>query len=469
MPADATPSSSGSGNTVTLKTTGREGTVSLQYPLLTKSNYSAWAINMKVYMRAQGVWDAIEPTDLNDEVETRKDQMALAAIYQAISEETLLVLAEKETAKEAWEMLKTMHMGAERVKEAKIQTLRNEFEGLRMHEVETVDDFGAKLTTIVNKIRALGDKIDEAYVVKKLLRAVPPKFLQIASTIEQFGNLNTMAVEEVIGSLKTHDERLRGYGDNEEEHVLLTSAKWKGKQVKGEGESSSNSYKGRGTSSGRGHGRGCGRGRGRGHSEGGRWNESNHRERKFDKSKKKDERAYLAEVQGDDEEPALLATEICEIENHAQLATEGVMLYEEKVKPKLDGEEEVVHENTVWFLDTGASNHMTGCKKWFSELDETITGKVKFGDGSVVDIQGKGTVMFQCQNGEHRLFTSVYFIPRLRSNIVSLDQLDENGCMTVIEDGCLMVYDRSRRLLAKVRRSRNRLYVLNLKKLIQCV
>ncbi|XP_020250569.1 uncharacterized protein LOC109827953 [Asparagus officinalis] len=351
MPADTTPSSSGSGNTVMLKTTGREGT--LQYPLLTKSNYSAWALKMKVYLRAQGVWDAIEPADPNDEVEMQKDQMALAAIYQAISEETLLVLAEKETTKEAWEMLKTVHMGAERVKEAKIQTLRSEFEGLRMREAETVDDFGAKLTTILNKIRALGDKIDEAYVVKKLLRAVPPKFLQIASTIEQFGNLNTMTVEEVIGSLKTHEERVRGYGDNEDEHVLLTSAKWKGKQVKG--ESSSNSYKGRGTSSGRGRGHGYGSGRGRGHGEGGRWNESNHYERKFDKSKvrcyacqnyghfasecrskKKDEKAHFVEVQEDDEEPALLAMEICECENHKEITTEEVMLYEEKVKPKLN-------------------------------------------------------------------------------------------------------------------------------------
>jgi len=36
--------------------------------------------------------------------------MALAAIYQGIPEETLLLIAEKETAKEAWTMLKTMHI-----------------------------------------------------------------------------------------------------------------------------------------------------------------------------------------------------------------------------------------------------------------------------------------------------------------------------------------------------------------------
>lgn len=51
----------------------------------------------------------------------------------------------------------------------------------------------------------------------------------------------------------------------------------------------------------------------------------------------------------------------------------------------------------------------------------------------------------------------------LTSNIVSLGQLDESGCKTVMGDGFLCIFDRSRKLLAKVKRSRNRLYVLDLK------
>ena len=73
-----------------------------------------------------------KPADLTKATETRKDHMALVAIYQAISEDTLLLLMEKETVKEAWDTLKTMHMGAKHVKEAKIQTLLCEFEELRM-------------------------------------------------------------------------------------------------------------------------------------------------------------------------------------------------------------------------------------------------------------------------------------------------------------------------------------------------
>ena len=39
-----------------------------------------------------------------------------------------------------------------------------------------------------------------------------------------------------------------------------------------------------------------------------------------------------------------------------------------------------------WYLDSDASNHMTGSKETFSELDGNVTGTVKFDDGSRVAI-----------------------------------------------------------------------------------
>ena len=95
-----------------------------------------------------------------------------------------------------------------------------------------------------------------------------------------------------------------------------------------------------------------------------------------------------------------------------------------------------------WYLDSGASNHMTGSKDSFSELDGDVTGTVKFGDGSRVAIQGRGTIIFRCQNGEHRALTDVYYIPQLRSSIISIGQLDERGSEVLIKDGVLRIRDR---------------------------
>ena len=51
--------------------------------------------------------------------------------------------------------------------------------------------------------------------------------MQIVTSIEQFGDLNNMSVEEVVGHLKVHEERLRGYKEKEEDkYLLLTHEEW---------------------------------------------------------------------------------------------------------------------------------------------------------------------------------------------------------------------------------------------------
>lgn len=134
----------------------REGQVTLHYPMLSRSNYAAWAIKMRVFMQAQGVWDAVEPRTANTVVEVKKDKMALAAIYQSIPEDLLLGLAEKKMSKEAWEALKTQFLGEERVKTARIQTLKTEFESLNMKETEGIDEFSVKVSNLFQYHACIG-------------------------------------------------------------------------------------------------------------------------------------------------------------------------------------------------------------------------------------------------------------------------------------------------------------------------
>ncbi|XP_074363324.1 uncharacterized protein LOC141703782 [Apium graveolens] len=186
----------------------KDGAVSLSYPMLTRANYTAWALKMKVYMQAHGVWDAIVPKDPKTVVEDKVDKIAMATIYQSIPEDILLSVVDKETTKDTWDAVKVMCKRADRVKKARVQTLKSEFESMSMKDSDSLDDFCLKISALVTNIRALGEEVVEAYVVKKILRAVPPKFLQIASTIEQFGDLEKMTMDETVGFLKAHEERL---------------------------------------------------------------------------------------------------------------------------------------------------------------------------------------------------------------------------------------------------------------------
>jgi hypothetical protein len=167
----------------------------------------------------------------------------------------------------------------------------------------------------------------------------------------------------------------------------------------------------------------------------------------------------------DDGEATLLMATFCALHDvkpeGEETPREGVFLDEPRAQVHLGAEGSTVEHK--WYLDSDASNHMTGVRSAFTELDSGITGSVKFGDGSRVEICGRGTILFRCLNGEHRALTDVYYIPRLRSSIISLGQLDEHGCKIKIEDGVLFIRDQERRLLAKVRRTGNRLYLLDLK------
>ena len=65
----------------------------------------------------------------------------------------------------------------------------------------------------------------------------------------------------------------------------------------------------------------------------------------------------------------------------------------------LQGVNEQVMNEGMWYLDNGASNHMTGDRRLFQELKVVSQGTMRFGDGSTTKIGGRGWIMLQCPNG----------------------------------------------------------------------
>jgi hypothetical protein len=103
-----------------------------------------------------------------------------------------------------------------------------------------------------------------------------------------------------------------------------------------------------------------------------------------------------------------------------------------------------------WIFDMGASNHMTSIKEVFAELNFGVIDTVRFDDGSIMRIEGWGTILFTCKNGEHRTLVNVYYIPRLTANVVYCGQLDEDGFQIHIEHGVMRIRDEKKRLLGKI-------------------
>ena len=162
------------------------------------------------------------------------------------------------------------------------------------------------------------------------------------------------------------------------------------------------------------------------------------------KKPKKERKEEAHTVQADTEQPMILLATVNavhvsprDVEPSVECKACHIMhLNEEKVF--LTDQDE---DKDAWVLDTGASNHMTGCHEVLSSLDTSVGGIVRFGDGSLVDIKGIGLVLLQMKNNGHMVLSEVYYIPRLKSSIVSLGQLEEGGCKVVLENGYCNVFE----------------------------
>ena len=363
-------------------------------PILTSSNYTVWAIRMKLLLKVHKAWEVIE-TESN---EAEKNDIAIPLIFQSIPEALVLQVGDLDNAKKVWEAIKSRHMGADRVKEARLQTLMSEFERLKMKDNDIIDSFVGKLSELSSKFTALGEIIEEPKLVKKFLMFLPRKkyIHMVVASFEQVLDLKTTSFEDIIGRLKAYEERV---ADEEEEAQENQSKLMYANMDQPQGHSQ-HEYNGDYRSRGRG-GIFYGRGRGQGRSY-----------REFDMSKitcfRCDKNGDFAAACPDRLLKLQEAYETKEDETHeadSLLMHEEVYLNEKSIKPKefetrMDGDR-------IWYLDNGASNHMTGNKNYFRNIDKTITGKVRFGDDSKIDIKGKSSILFVSQDGEKKILVDV--------------------------------------------------------------
>jgi hypothetical protein len=116
------------------------------------------------------------------------------------------MLGSKKMVKDAWAPVKSMHVGAERVKEANAQHLLKEFENIAFCDGESVDDFAICINALAADLRTSGEVIKDTRVVKKMLRMLPQRYAQIAISIETLLDLKTLTVEELVGRLRMVDD-----------------------------------------------------------------------------------------------------------------------------------------------------------------------------------------------------------------------------------------------------------------------
>ncbi|GAV85772.1 UBN2 domain-containing protein, partial [Cephalotus follicularis] len=112
------------------------------------------------------------------------------------------------------------YKGTNHVKESKISMLVHEYELFLMHDNESISDMFTRFTTIINSLKNLGKSYHNQELVRKILRCLPNSLTPKVMAIEEVKDLSTLPLEQLLGSLMTHETTMKNH-----EHVEVKKKK----------------------------------------------------------------------------------------------------------------------------------------------------------------------------------------------------------------------------------------------------
>ena len=90
----------------------------------------------------------------------------------------------------------------------KLQSLRRDLGNMKMKENENLNDYFSRFMELINQMKSYGDSIDDDQIVEKVLISILVKFDPVVAVIENKKDLSTLSVQELMGALKSYEQRL---------------------------------------------------------------------------------------------------------------------------------------------------------------------------------------------------------------------------------------------------------------------
>jgi hypothetical protein len=128
-------------------------------------------------------------------------------LLNGLSHTVFTKVAHCKSTKDIWDKLRNIYEGDTKVKAAKLQTYRGQFEQLKMKEDENIAAYFLRADETVNAIIGLGEEIEESVIVQKVQRSLAMRFNLKILALEERSDLNSISMDELHGIFTAYEMR----------------------------------------------------------------------------------------------------------------------------------------------------------------------------------------------------------------------------------------------------------------------
>ena len=353
--------------------------LSFKIEKLNADNYHSWKFNMKMYLIGKDLWEIVTGAEVMDDdlsdAEKRKfkkrENQALAIICLGISTNLQIYVRSSETAQAAWENLEK-HFQQKTL--SKKIFYRRKLYSARMEKGQNMTEHINYIKTLSEHLEAIDDRIAEKDLVILLISSLPEEYNYLITALETIAE-DHLTWDYVRDRLIHESEKKKSDEAEKSDNALFVSNKKSRKchYCKIPGHFARDCYK-----------------------------------KKNDLRKK---------------------------EGHVKLAKSEVESIVQTDKIDQSAEVALKSSNHIkdanWWIDSGASQHMTPEKKSLDDYSPFETPlKVKLADDSILNSYGKGNVHLTVLNDDDKVnivLKNVLFVPKLQNKLFSLPSITEKG------------------------------------------
>jgi hypothetical protein len=367
------------------------------------SNFSPWRERIGFLLEEQGLWEFVEgiailPADPTQQpAHLKRDVKARRIIIDGVKDHIIPHLSRKKTTKDMWEALVKLYQSDN---QSRKMLLREKLRSTKMARGESVVTYLTKFTHIIDELAVVGEIVDETELVRTALNGFTKQwdvFVKGVVAQEKLPNWERLWDDFTREELRVGTSQASQPKSEDEENLALAGKeKFRGKKGPSGGQTSK-------------------------------------RQKKKDFSKIK----YFYY-----HKPSHFASQCPNKGSKKSHIAASASTEVEEFATRFENEFSSIAclssstSSIAWYVDSGASSHMTRVQEYFYSLqEEEMDLLIEMGNNAKCRAACLGAVTFQRESGKPLMVKDVLYVPCMKKNMISVSGLEGRGYVVSFQDG----------------------------------